>query len=121
MKGYTVKKVYRFSHPQPGCHLPNSHWAGIIKLFPVRESMVSDIPAGDKKIANVFYSVAVFEEGRTELTMECTASENTSQEPERYFEFFRTYPPFLNRQGERRAIPTWQDWFQIREQRLRRC
>ncbi len=34
--------------------------------------------------------------------------------------YFRlSYPPFLNRQGERRAIiSTWQDWFQIREQRL---
>ncbi len=31
--------------------------AGIIKLFPARESLVSDIPAGDEKIANLFYSV----------------------------------------------------------------
>jgi hypothetical protein len=27
------------------------------KLFPARESLVSDIPAGDGKIANFFYSV----------------------------------------------------------------
>ncbi len=26
----------------------------IIKLFPARESLVSDIPAGDEKIANLF-------------------------------------------------------------------
>jgi hypothetical protein len=42
---------------QPGYHLPNSLWPGIIKLFPARESLVSDIPAGDEKIANLFYSV----------------------------------------------------------------
>jgi hypothetical protein len=38
------KKGYCFSHPQPGCHEPNSPWPGIIKLFPARESLVSDIP-----------------------------------------------------------------------------
>jgi hypothetical protein len=27
---------------------------GIIKLFPPRESLVSDIPAGDRKTANLF-------------------------------------------------------------------
>ncbi len=27
---YTVKKGYRFSRPQSGCHLPNSPWPGII-------------------------------------------------------------------------------------------
>jgi hypothetical protein len=50
----TVKKDSRFSRPQPGCHLPNTLWPGIIKLFPVRESLVSDIPAGDGKIINLF-------------------------------------------------------------------
>ncbi len=34
---------------------------GIIKLFPTRESLVSDIPAGDGKIDNLFYSVAIAE------------------------------------------------------------
>jgi hypothetical protein len=38
---HTGKKGYRFSRPQPGCHLPNSSWPGIIKLFPARESLVS--------------------------------------------------------------------------------
>jgi hypothetical protein len=33
-----------------------STWPVIIKLFPARESLVSDIPAGDGKIANFFYS-----------------------------------------------------------------
>jgi hypothetical protein len=32
-------------------------WRGIIKLFPARESLVSDIPAVDGKIGNLFYSV----------------------------------------------------------------
>jgi hypothetical protein len=27
---YTVKKAFRFSRPQPGCHLPISPWAGIM-------------------------------------------------------------------------------------------
>jgi hypothetical protein len=30
---------------------------GIIKLFPARESLASDILAGDRKMANLFYSV----------------------------------------------------------------
>ncbi len=42
-KLYTVKKVM--------------DWPGIIQLFPARESLISDIPAGDGKIANLFYSV----------------------------------------------------------------
>ncbi len=31
--------------------------AGIVKLFPPRDSLVSDIPAGDRKNDNLFYSV----------------------------------------------------------------
>ncbi len=34
-----------------------THYLGIIKLFPAMESLVSDIPAGDVKIAIFFYSV----------------------------------------------------------------
>ncbi len=44
------------SRPQPGCHQPNSPSQGITKLFPAGESLVSDIPAGDGKIPNLFYS-----------------------------------------------------------------
>jgi hypothetical protein len=51
---HTVKKGWRFSRPQPRCHLPNSPWAGKIKLFPLRESLVSDIPDGDGKTTNPF-------------------------------------------------------------------
>jgi hypothetical protein len=67
-------------------------------------------------------------------------AEPTSPEPGRFFgrkesyvyltpltppptpSFQASYPPFLNRQGESRAVlPTRQDSFQIREQRLRHC
>ncbi len=58
LPGQTIhcKKGYRqrFSRPQPGCHLPNSPQPEIIKLFLVRERLVSDIPAGDGKIVNLF-------------------------------------------------------------------
>jgi hypothetical protein len=54
---YTVKKGNPFSCPQPGCHFPNSPWARIIKLLLVRESLVSDIQAGDGKTANLFFTV----------------------------------------------------------------
>ncbi len=44
---YTVKKVDDFTVSQPGCHWPNSPWKRIIKIF----------PAGDGKMAILFYSV----------------------------------------------------------------
>ncbi len=50
-------KSQRFSRPQPGCHLPNSPRPGNIILFPAGESLVSDIPAGDGKTANIFFTV----------------------------------------------------------------
>jgi hypothetical protein len=37
--------------------VPYRTWPGLIKLFPARESLVSDIPAEDGKIASLFYSV----------------------------------------------------------------
>ncbi len=46
---YTVKKGYRFSRPQSGCHLPNSLWPGIIIYSRPGKSLVSD-----RKIANLF-------------------------------------------------------------------
>ncbi len=54
MWSYTVKNGLPFSRPQPVCHWLNSSWAGIL---PPRESLVSDIPAGDGKIVKLFYSV----------------------------------------------------------------
>jgi hypothetical protein len=54
----TVKKVSDIPVPmQPGCRLPNSSWAGIIRFFPPRESLVGDIPDGDGSVANLFYSL----------------------------------------------------------------
>ncbi len=58
---YTVKKRF-VSFPSPdGMSLPNSPWAGIMtsktELFLPRGSFVSDIPAGDGKLVNLFYGV----------------------------------------------------------------
>jgi hypothetical protein len=39
--------------------MSNFLWPGIIKLFPARESLVGDIPAGDGKIDYLFNSVLV--------------------------------------------------------------
>ncbi len=62
---YTVKQGLRFSLPQPGCLKPNFPWPEIIKLFTARESLVSDIPAGDAKIDNLFaVSYRSFEDSR---------------------------------------------------------
>ncbi len=57
---YTVKKRLSIFPSPAGVSLSlgaNSPWAEIIKLFPPRESLVSDIPVGDGKIFNLFYSV----------------------------------------------------------------
>ncbi len=62
------KRLAVFPSPAGGCHFPNSPWPAIIKLFPARESLVSDIPelfpareslvrdipVGDGKTANLF-------------------------------------------------------------------
>ncbi len=45
---HTVKKGSRVSRLQPGCHIPNSPWAGNQGEFG------SDIPPGDGKLANLF-------------------------------------------------------------------
>ena len=50
------KKTLRFSRPRLGCHLPNSPWAGKLKLFPARESLVSDIPTENEK-SLIFFTV----------------------------------------------------------------
>jgi hypothetical protein len=52
------KKLFYIPVPS---HLPNSFWAGIChiqyKLFPARESLVSDIPAGDGTIEKLFFTL----------------------------------------------------------------
>ncbi len=58
---YLASTIYlnlRNQHLQCECHFPNSP-PGIIKLFPRRESLVSDIPAGDGKTANLFLQCTV--------------------------------------------------------------
>ncbi len=56
----TVKKVSGF--PIQDVTYQNFPWPGIIWIFPARESLVSDILAGDLKTANLFYST-----GRVEV------------------------------------------------------
>jgi hypothetical protein len=50
------KRLAIFPFPA-GMSLTKLSLAGIIKLFPARESLVRDIPAGAREIANLFYSV----------------------------------------------------------------
>ncbi len=52
------KKGLRHSRPQPGCHLPNSPWAGII--YPPKEIFVFDIPAGDGNVADLLLQCVDF-------------------------------------------------------------
>jgi hypothetical protein len=54
LRDYTVKKASDFLLSHPGCQSPNSPWPGIIKLFPARERLVSDIPDRNGKIVNPF-------------------------------------------------------------------
>jgi hypothetical protein len=51
---YTVKKRLATFPSPAGGHSPNSPWAGIIKLLPPRESLVSDIQAGNGNVASLF-------------------------------------------------------------------
>jgi hypothetical protein len=53
--GYTVKKGSDFPVPSRDVINQNSPWQEIIKLFPARESLVSD---GEGKIANLFLHTA---------------------------------------------------------------
>jgi hypothetical protein len=54
---YTVKKVNDFPVPRRDVTDQTIPWPEIIKFFPARENLVSDIPAGDGKSINFFYSV----------------------------------------------------------------
>ncbi len=57
-RGYTVRKGYRFSRPQRGCHLPYSFWVGIIKLFPCHGEFGKLHPGWGRKYRSpFFYSV----------------------------------------------------------------
>ncbi len=57
------ERLWTFPYPLPSLdvmHLPHSPWAGIIKLFSPRESLVSDIPARGGNIANLFLRCRYF-------------------------------------------------------------
>jgi hypothetical protein len=54
----TVKKDLRFSRAQ----------TEIIKLFPSRESLISDIPLGDRKIAYLFFQFVYLSEAPSLLS-----------------------------------------------------
>jgi hypothetical protein len=57
------KKAFRYSRPQPGCHLPNSPGRELWRhytLFLPRESLVSEILAGDGNSEKLFYCVGLF-------------------------------------------------------------
>jgi hypothetical protein len=60
----TVKNVSDIPVPSRDVTYQTLPWEGKIKLFPHRESLVSDIPAGDGNVANIFlrcrYSFAFF-------------------------------------------------------------
>jgi hypothetical protein len=51
---HNVKKEVSVFLSPAGMSLTNISLAGIIKLFPSRKSLVSDIPAGDGKNDNLF-------------------------------------------------------------------
>jgi hypothetical protein len=60
LENHTVKKGSRVSRPQPGCHFTTKLSLGgnndvITELFLPRGSLVSDIPAEDGKLVNLFY------------------------------------------------------------------
>ncbi len=63
MQAATVKKGLRVSPPQPGVTTELSLGGNndvIYELFLPKGSLVSDIPAGDGKLLNLFYGVKYF-------------------------------------------------------------
>jgi hypothetical protein len=55
------KKAFRYSRPQPGCHLPKSPWAGKMTSY-INYSRLARVwsvtSAGDGNIEKLFYGVA---------------------------------------------------------------
>ncbi len=59
-EGYTVKKVTGTDFPVPSRDVTNQTLPGrFIILFPTRESLVSDIPAGDGEISNFIFQCII--------------------------------------------------------------
>jgi hypothetical protein len=57
IKDYTVKKRLAIFPSTAGILLTNSPWPGIVKFFLARESLISDIAAGDRTIDDLFNRV----------------------------------------------------------------
>jgi hypothetical protein len=70
------KEGNRFFRPYPGCHKPISPWPGIIKLFPARKSLVSDIPAWEGKIGSLFLQCKLTHIGSRSLLVPDTPTAN---------------------------------------------
>jgi hypothetical protein len=69
-------KRYQFFRPYPGCHKLISPWPVIIKLYPARESLVSDIPAREGKIGNLFLQCTLTYIGSRSLLIPDTPTAN---------------------------------------------
>ncbi len=52
---YTAKKAFRYSRPQPGSHLPNSPWAGIMMPYINYSRLTSRL--GMRILKSFFYGV----------------------------------------------------------------
>jgi hypothetical protein len=78
----------------------------IIKLFPARESLASDIPTGDGKTANFFYSVEPenFSYFVTKMVKPPTYSLHTSNL--KYFIYVKFYLTSVDRRAH--AGPYWE-------------
>jgi hypothetical protein len=65
-----------------GMSLTKIFWSGIIELFPARESLVSDIPAGDGKIEILFLQCIVqyYHSYNKQWCMETLVHKNLSDE-----------------------------------------
>jgi hypothetical protein len=54
---YTVKKITDFPVFQPGCHLPNSPWPGIILINPGQEEFGKLHPGWGRENRETFFTV----------------------------------------------------------------
>jgi hypothetical protein len=104
---YTLKKGLRHSLPQPGCHLPNSPSAGIIKLFSPLPSLVSDIPAGDGNVANLFLRCIAETSKQTTFEISSYVFQNNSVRSMFYVNPERAAILVLPSAGGCQQIPLW--------------
>ncbi len=57
VRPHTVKNGLQFSRPPPGCHWPNSLWAGIIKVFPGQGEFGQWHPGWGRENCKPFFTV----------------------------------------------------------------